>query len=141
MPRLTHAWRVTSTDSVFLARYVLVGMGNVTLNFGVFWVLYHFFGVWYVLASLIGFLARFIFKFFALRIWVFGHRTRYAIARHVIGFSLLEAGGYLLGLPLLVFLVEWVHLPPPLGVIATISILYVFNMCMSRMVFRTKKAG
>lgn len=138
---LRHAHRAIRnalSDRTFMLRYVVVGMGNVSINFGVFWILYHFLGVWYVLASMLGFFVRFLFKFLALRFWVFGHKTREYVATHFFHFSLLEAGSYAVGLPLLIFFVQVLDLPPPAGVILTIAILYVFGMTMSQVIFRAR---
>jgi len=134
--RLVNAGQRLFSDRTFLRRYVIVGIGNVSINFGVFWILYHFFDAWYVLASIVGFFTRFLFKFTALRFWVFNHRSRQRIGTHFVQFSLLEGVSYLAGLPLLVFLVEWVHLPPPAGVVLTIAALYLFSMSMARLIFR-----
>jgi putative flippase GtrA len=127
------------SDRTFIRRYFIVGVGNLSINFGVFYVLYHFLDVWYVLAALIGFTTRFIFKFVSLRFWVFGHKTTKSVVSHFIYFSLLEAGSYVLSLPFLVLLVEWLHFPPPAGVILTIITFYVFGMLMARLIFKTNK--
>lgn len=136
--RAYEAFRNIVSDRIFLRRYVLVGVGNVSINFGIFYILYHFLGVWYIAASFIGFSARFLFKFTALRFWVFGHTTTKSIVTHFVHFSLLEAGMYVASLPLLVFLVEWVRLPPPLGVVITIAVLYVISMGISRIIFKIR---
>jgi putative flippase GtrA len=125
--RVRAALKGTLADLRYLVRYISLGPANVAVNFSVFWVLYHVFDVWYMIAAALGFAARFLFKFFALHLWVFGH-AKGAVLPRFMRFALIDLTLYLIGTPLLYFLVEWGGLPPPLSLILAISILYLVGL-------------
>lgn len=123
------------SDRQWVLRYLVMGGGSVSVNLGVFWILYHFLGTWYLLANLIAFLVRSVFKFCVLRMWVSTQNPRRRTLDQFVPFITADVMLYAIGTPLLAALVEWGGLPPPAALIVTIFILYLAGLGIARRLF------
>ncbi len=71
-----------SESSQKIARYIVSGGTGAAVNIGTLFILVHWFGVWYLAASITGFLVSFFVSFTLQRYWTFGHRTAEGLGRH-----------------------------------------------------------
>jgi putative flippase GtrA len=59
-----------------LIRFGIVGVGNTLIDFGVFWLLTHVFGLWLLVANTLGFAAAVLNSYILNKYWTFGHTGR-----------------------------------------------------------------
>jgi|SRR3989344_4183889 len=79
-----------------VVRYIISGGSGAVVNLSTLFVLTHFFGVWYLISSIVAFLISFIVGFILQRTWTFDHRTVNGLARHTsLYFSVLLSNTFL----------------------------------------------
>lgn len=126
------------TDYNFVGRYFAMGAASTIIQFGIFWLLHELWSVWYILSATVAFLIRLIFKFHAMRTWLFGERVRGTARKHLFVFSVLEVS-YLVGsLLLLAILVEIAGLAPLLALIISSAVTSVSALVLTRFIFKPR---
>ena len=79
----------TSKDSNVLKlkfkilRYVISGGTGAVVNIGTLYTLTHFFGIWYLLSSIVAFILSFFVSFNLQRRWTFNQNLPHTIVRHM----------------------------------------------------------
>lgn len=124
------------SDVLYVSRYLALGVLSTVLNFGVFWLLYEVFEVWYLAATAIAFVVRFGVKFLLVRSWLFGEAVPGSVARQGAWFTLLEAVFLAASLFLMTFLVETVRFPPLWALVVTSFVTSMSALVITRYVFR-----
>jgi len=91
-------------------RYVVSGGSGAIVNIGSLFILTHFFGVWYLISSIIAFLASFVVSFTLQRAWTFDIRTTDGLARHTSLYFVVAVGNTFLNTVLVFGFVEYLYL-------------------------------
>lgn len=92
-----------------VVRYIISGGSAAVLNIGTLFVLTHFFGVWYLISSVVAFLVGFLVSFTLQRTWTFDLRTADGLARHTSLYFVVALGNTFLNTVLVFCLVEYMH--------------------------------
>ena len=129
---LPRSLRELVSDRRFTSRYVVMGFGSSALNLGVFWILYNVVHTWYLAAALVAYSARFVVKFVAVRLWLFGERVSRDLKEHFARYALLEFSYLTASLILLSFLVDREGYPPFLSLCLVIGVLYITGAIAAR---------
>lgn len=134
--KIVSACGAAATDSVFIVRYLGMGVISTILNFGIFILATELGNVWYVYASILAFLTRSAVKFLLIRTWLFGTRIPGHPLLHLAQFVALEAIGLGLSVLFLALFVELLSLVPIVGLVATSAIASVISLILTRYLFK-----
>lgn len=124
-------------DFLQLVKFGIVGVIGVSINYSIFFILYHFFSVYYILSSALGFIIGifivfFLNKFFTFSIKDNSHAKIMIIKYYIL--NLLLAG---LGMIILYFLVDLFGMNPYISNGFVIIITALFHFLGSKLlVFR-----
>ncbi|MDB5245404.1 MAG: GtrA-like protein [Parcubacteria group bacterium] len=130
-----------TTRRSYLARYYVMALGGVVINFGTFWILYHVFSVWYLEAAVGAFAFRFLFKFITIRTWLFldPHAPK-TFRIHSAYFLTLELSSLAVSSLLLVTLVEGLRFPPFGALVGIVAVMSAGNAVLTKTFFRPRNA-
>ena len=105
-------------------KFAIVGSTSAVINFAFFYSLKRWFGVWYLHASIIGFLVSVIFNFSANKLWTFRNRDLGRSAwRQVWRFSLVMVTGLTINSSIIYGLTDGASLDPNLSwLFATLAV-------------------
>ncbi|MDB5190068.1 MAG: GtrA-like protein [Parcubacteria group bacterium] len=130
-----------TTRRSYLARYYVMALVGVCINFGTFWILYHALGVWYLFAAIGAFVLRFLFKFASIRTWLFldPHAPK-SLRTHSAYFIILELSSLAASSLLLVTLVEGLRFPPFGALVGIVAVMSAGNAVLTKTFFRPRNA-
>ncbi len=108
------------------AKYAVIGVCSLVLDYSIFLLLYTAFNLWYLFSSATSQLLGGVFNFTMNRVWSFrtqGGGARGQFARYVS----LQVFNYAFGIIALYILVDYLHFIPQLGKILTIAMMVCWN--------------
>jgi putative flippase GtrA len=107
-------------------KFSLVGVLNTAIHYGVFYSLYEFVGLYYVLASGIGFCLAVTNSYFCNKFWTFKRRGS-DVRREFMKFFIVNCLTLSINLGSMAILVELFAMHPPVAQLVTIGITLVIN--------------
>jgi len=107
-------------------KFALVGVLNTAIHYGVFYSLYEFVGLYYVLASGIGFCLAVTNSYFFNKFWTFKRRGS-DVRREFVKFFIVNCLTLSINLGSMAILVELFAMHPPVAQLVTIGITLVIN--------------
>ena len=90
-----------------IVRFGIIGVLATLLDWGIFYVLTNFLGVYYVVSSVIGFCVSVIFNYLLSRVWVFHVTEKQNVVREFILFMITSIIGLGINTLVLWLCVEW----------------------------------
>lgn len=122
-----------------LIKFAIVGVIGVSINYSIFFVLYHFFSVYYIVSSALGFIIGIFFVFFLNKLFTFSikdnSRTKVMIVKYYI-LNLSLAG---LGMIILYCFVDLLKLNPYISNGVMLLIISLFHFIGSRLLIFNQK--
>jgi putative flippase GtrA len=107
-------------------KFALVGVLNTAIHYGVFYSLFEFAGLYYVLASGIGFGLAVTNSYFCNKFWTFKSRKA-DVRREFAKFFIVNIVSLSINLACMAVLVELFAMYPPVAQLVTIGITLVIN--------------
>ncbi len=106
-------------------RYAIVGCSSFIIDYGLFYILYTFFGWWYLAATALSQIIAISYNFTLNKQWSFSAQgnTHKQIARYMI----LQTWNYLISIGVLFLLVHYVSLDPRIAKIVVVGIVVTWN--------------
>ncbi len=101
-------------------KFIIIGLFSTFINYGVFYILYDFFSVYYVFSSAIGFITGVLSGYRLNKIWAFEVEEKRP--QYIYGYFIVYSFSLFLGLGFLSFLVTISNLIPELANILTIGL-------------------
>ena len=114
-------------------RFCLVGVAGATLNYSIFFLLYHFLSVYYSVSSGIGFICSIFLAFFLNKKFTFKLGKDKKTKTRIIKYFLVNLSSLLLGLFFLNFFVEILYINVYIANFFVIGIQTVSNFTGSRL--------
>jgi putative flippase GtrA len=109
------------------ARFLVVGLVSFAFDYGLFFVLFHYFGVQYIVASTISFSLSLILNYFLTLKFVFEAKKDRNVALEFaiyVGLNIVALG---LNQLILFLTVDWVGLDPLVGKLVATAVVLVYN--------------
>ena len=107
-------------------KFSLVGVLNTTIHYGVFYTLYEFLGLYYILASGLGFCLAVTNSYICNKYWTFKSRGA-DVGREFVKFFIVNIVSLSINLACMAILVELFDLHPPVAQVVTIGITLIVN--------------
>ncbi len=107
------------------SKFILIGILSTTVNYVIFYVLFHFFNIHYILSSAIGFISGVFAGYGLNRSWTFKVRDKHKM--HAVKYCFVYAISLFLGLAFLKSLVSILHVSPKIANILMIGLTTITN--------------
>jgi len=107
-------------------RFLVVGGASTALNYAIFFLLLRFFGVFYPLASALGYGAALLVGYCANRTWTFDHKKKHS-SRLFASYLLVYGFSLSISLGFLVVLVDILGVSPEWGNLVALGISTILN--------------
>jgi len=114
-------------------KFSIVGTTAAIINFSFFYFLQRWFGLWYLHASVVGFLVSVVFNFSANKLWTFRNReTGHHVWRQLFRFSLVMVTGLTINSVIIYGLTERAGLDSNLSWLFATLAVTVWNFSLNR---------
>jgi putative flippase GtrA len=130
-----------SPTLIQLIKFGLIGIVGVTLNYSIFFILYHFFKLHYALSSATGFAIGILLVFFLNKNFTFGIKSNEETKKMIIKYYILNISLALLSLLLLSFFVEFLHINVYIANILSLGIIAILHFIGSKFGIFISKDG
>lgn len=123
-------------SSMQIVRFIISGGTATTVNLGILFALTHLFSLWYLLSSVIAFMAAFWVSFMMQKFWTFEDSSRNRLQSQALAYLLIIIIGLGINTALIYTFVEYVYMHYLLAqLISGILIAFINYFSYKRLVF------
>jgi putative flippase GtrA len=123
----------------YFMKFVITGILATILNYGVFYVLLQFFGVYYLISSSTGYISGVLLGFYINKKWTYESKTK-AYKKEIAQYFVVYLISLLVGLGILKLEVSVLHIHPLIANVFMIGVTTIMNFLGTRyFVFRETK--
>jgi putative flippase GtrA len=117
-------------------RFLISGGLSAVVHIGIVFVLSHIFSVWYLYATILGFLSAVGFSFIMQKFFTFRNMDKNAMKRQLFFFFIIASINFVSNGALMVLFVEYIGLIPVIAQIMTSGLIAVWSFIVYGKLFR-----